>query len=72
MRKRRQKNRTIAAALLVCLVLVMGIGAGYLQSGVCEDAIKECFDDWYNQAWGYFGTVYCLMGYAFCKKYIDA
>jgi hypothetical protein len=71
MEKKRQKNRTIAAALLFCLVFGMGIGAGNLQSGVCEDAVKECFNDWYNQAWGYFGTVYCVMGYAFCKKYID-
>lgn len=45
MEKRRQKIRTIAAALLICLVFGMGIGAGDLQSGVCEDAVKECFND---------------------------
>jgi hypothetical protein len=71
MEKRRKKRGMIAAALLICLVLGQGLEAGCLQSGVCEDALKECLDDWYNQAWGYIGTVYCLMGYAFCKKYID-
>ena len=71
MEKKRQKKGILAAALLILLVLGIGLEAGYLQSGVCEDAIKECFDDWYNRAWGYIGTVYCLVGYAFCKKYIE-
>jgi hypothetical protein len=71
MEKRRQKKGTIAAVLLMSLVLGLGLEVGYLQSGICEDALKECFDDWYNQAWGYVGTVYCVMGYAFCKKYIN-
>jgi hypothetical protein len=71
MEKKRKKRGMITAALLICLVLGLGLEASDLQSGVCEDALKECLDDWYNQAWGYIGTVYCLMGYAFCKKYID-
>jgi len=71
MEKKRQKKRILTAALVASLILGIGLEAGYLQSGVCEDAVKECFNDWYNQAWGYIGTVYCAMGYVFCKKYID-
>ncbi len=69
--KQKAKNKTMAAVVLIGLVLAMAIDAPCLHSGVCEDAFQECSGDWYNQAWGYIGTVYCLMGYAFCKKYID-
>jgi len=71
MREKRQTMRILATALVISLILGIGLEAGYLQSGVCEEAVKECLNDWYNQAWGVFGTIYCAMGYAFCKKYID-
>ena len=39
--------------------------------GVCERALSDCFNDVMTQATAPFGAVTCLIGYAFCKKYID-
>lgn len=71
MQKKHKALTKAAAFVLVCLMFGLGVQPGSLQSGVCENALKECLNDWYNQAWGYIGTVYCAMGYAFCKKYVD-
>jgi len=71
MRKRNSKSGIAAALVLAFLIIGLSVQPGELQSGICEEAFLACMDDWYNQAWGYIGTIYCAMGWAFCKKYVD-
>jgi hypothetical protein len=69
---RRGCGRIAACALLAgFLGSGLGIGAPPLRAGVCEEALVRCLDDLYNQVFGPFGTVYCGIGFAFCKKYIE-
>ena len=69
--KKRFGKLTAAALLALILGLGLGIGAPGLRAGVCEEAVLRCLDDLYNQVLGPFGAVYCGIGFAFCKKYID-
>jgi len=70
--KRRFGKLTATALLALILGLGLGIGAPpQLRASVCEEALFRCLDDFFNQVLGPFGTVYCGIGFAFCKKYID-
>jgi len=73
MRAMTSKFRKGAAVALLVLGLGLGLGLGSadLRAGVCEDAFVRCIGDLYNQVLGGFGTIYCGVGFAFCKKYID-
>jgi len=66
---RRKKTVRILLLALVS-VLVLSIGAQFLEASVCERAFRACIDDPINSTW-YGGAVYCINGYFFCKKYID-
>jgi hypothetical protein len=66
---RRKKTVRILLLALVS-VLVLSLGAQFLEAGVCEGAFLACIDDPINSTW-YGGAVYCINGYLFCKKYID-
>ena len=69
---KRRFGKIAAAALLVLILgFGLGLGAPEVRAGVCEEALFRCVDDFYNQVLGPFGTVYCGIGFAFCKKYID-
>lgn len=70
---RAMKNRFGKAAVIVLLLLGLGLGFGApdLRAGVCEEALFRCLGDFYSQVLGAFGTVYCGIGFAFCKKFID-
>jgi len=60
--------------LLVFLSFAVGLpgfGTDDPSGGVCERALSDCFDDIMTQATGPFGAVICIVGYTFCKKYID-
>lgn len=70
--KKHRKLNKLAVLIAACLILGLSVQPGDLRSGICEEAFKTCMEDWYNQAWGYIGTLYCAMGWAFCKKYIDS
>jgi hypothetical protein len=71
-RIQRGGGRIAASALLAAFLgSGLGIGAPPVRAGVCEEALVRCLDDLYNQIFGPFGTVYCGIGFAFCKKYID-
>ena len=68
-------HRRQTIALLVCLLVASGSFLGLIAAepgaGICERAFFECLTDPLNQAMGYLGMIYCGIGYAFCKKYID-
>jgi hypothetical protein len=67
------KIRTFPAVLLLA-VLLLGCAAGVVISaeapGICETALIACLSDPFNLP--IFGVIYCLEGYAFCKKYIES
>jgi hypothetical protein len=69
--KRRFGKVTAVALLVLGLGLGLGIGAVDLRANVCEEALVRCMDDFFNQVLGGFGMVYCGIGFAFCKKFID-
>jgi len=69
-----KKNRNFAVILASFLLLSgfsLGLQAEVLPANVCEKAFFECFMDPLNNALPFFGPIYCGIGYAFCKKYID-
>lgn len=41
------------------------------EEGVCERALTDCLNDLVSQATGFIGTTFCIVGYTFCKRYID-
>ncbi|MCX6563034.1 MAG: hypothetical protein NTU60_05445 [Candidatus Aminicenantes bacterium] len=68
-----KRIRLLVALSMICLSFAVGLpgfeadGSG----GICERALSDCFDDIMTQATGPFGAVICIIGYTFCKKYID-
>lgn len=71
MRALKSKTGKATAAVLIFASLLLGLQAFALRGGPCEEALDRCLDDIYTQAFGSFGMVYCGIGFAFCKKYID-
>jgi hypothetical protein len=71
MRALNRKIGKMTAAALIFVSLFLGLQAFALRGGTCEEALGRCLDDIFTQAIGPFGTVYCGIGFAFCKKYID-
>jgi hypothetical protein len=70
---RAMKSRFGKATVIALLLLGLGLGLGTLdlRANVCEEALVRCLDDFYTQVLGGLGTVYCGIGFAFCKKFID-
>jgi hypothetical protein len=71
MRAMTRKFGKGTAIVLLFLGLWLGLQAFDLRAGVCEEALVRCLDDFFNQVLGPFGTVYCAIGFAFCKKFVD-
>jgi hypothetical protein len=72
MRTLHRKTVKAAAAVLIFASLFLGLQVFALKGGPCEEALNRCLDDVFTQALGPFGTMYCGIGFAFCKKYIDS
>jgi hypothetical protein len=60
-------------AALVFYGALLGIGALFLDAGICEGALRMCLfeDQEIRMEMPGFYVLFCLEGYAFCKKYID-
>ena len=69
MMKNRKRTKGVAIGMAL-IVLFFCAGMTELHSGDCEDAFLRCSYDPYWQAVP-FGVVYCMIGYAFCLKYIE-
>lgn len=70
-----KKSRKIAlcyfvTALLVLLIFYGGAYAEEARLGACELALYRCMNDPMNYASSE-NAFHCLLGYVFCKKYID-
>ena len=68
--KRFRIARKGLAVGLIFVVLLLCAGIADLHAGECEKALQRCLEDPYWRAIAH-GFVYCLAGYAFCKKYIE-
>lgn len=69
-----KRIRLLVALSMIWLSFAAGLPgfeADDSSGGVCERALSDCFNDIMTQATGPFGAVACIIGYAFCKKYID-
>jgi hypothetical protein len=55
---------------MVLVIMFLCVGMIDLYSGECERAFMRCSQDPYWRGVT-FGVVYCVAGYAFCKKYIE-
>jgi hypothetical protein len=64
-------RRAVAAAILFGVLI--GICALPVRASVCEEALRICLfeDQEIRMNLLAFYVVFCLEGYAFCKKYID-
>jgi len=70
--KAMKKTTAVIILLLIFLPgLVPGLWAEDESSNVCERAFNDCINDPMISSWSAYGTLYCLVGYGFCKKYID-
>ncbi len=60
-------------AVLVFYGAVLGICALSLNAGICEGALRMCLfeDQEIRMEMPGFYVLFCLEGYAFCKRYID-
>jgi hypothetical protein len=67
---RKSKCLKGIAVAVMFLVFFFCAASVELHSGECERAFMRCTQDPYWQAVAH-GIVYCLTGYAFCKKYIE-
>ena len=67
---RKASGWMILSVLFLTLVINIGAIAEAPEPGPCEIALYRCLNDPL-----YFGTsdgvFHCLLGYLFCKKYID-
>ena len=74
MRKTRfSPGRKALVWMVVGLVLaaLVGLSPNAVELGKCEQAFADCMQGMHGIALGVGGHVYCMVGYAFCKKYID-
>lgn len=66
--------KTAGVFILILLLLsglALGLRAEDIPSNICERAFFDCLNDPMISSWAAYGTLYCLVGYGFCKKYID-
>jgi hypothetical protein len=70
MRKISTTAKTLSAVLLLAIV-ALGLWVPAARAGICESALIECMNDEWNVTFGPFEGVYCILGYVFCKKYIE-
>jgi hypothetical protein len=67
--KKATGTRKIFVLVVISLV-ILGVGASFLEAGPCERAAVYCMDEIIspgNMLW----HAYCLNGYLFCKKYVE-
>ena len=71
MNKIRKNTKWIVFCLLV-LTMMVNLQGEETELGPCEVAFFLCFQDplWTGATTE--GLIYCAIGYAFCKKYIDS
>jgi hypothetical protein len=63
----------LLAAVLACCGVVLGLSALPLEAGVCEEAFLICLfeDTLLRMEMPMTYVLFCLEGYAFCKRYIE-
>jgi hypothetical protein len=71
MRLRNQVILKKTACILAVLAVCLGLAALDLRAKICEEAFERCLQDPVNVPLGPLGALYCTIGYAFCKKFID-
>jgi len=72
MNKTSRKNTKRIVFCLVILTLMMNLYGSEVEPGPCEIAFFRCFHDPIWKGANIEGFFHCLLGYAFCKKYIDS
>jgi len=66
------KNTKRIVFCLVILTVMMNLYGAETEPGPCEMAFFHCFKDALRGGATSEGLFHCLLGYAFCKKYIDS
>lgn len=62
------KRSKKTALILVIFALLFSLNLSFLEAMACEQAFGLCFAEhmWMPD----YATVYCVLGYFFCKKYM--
>lgn len=71
----KKTNKKYTTSLVLCfLILMMSVNvSGFeIEPGPCEMAFFRCFEDPLWRGAPIAGLFHCILGYAFCKKYIDS
>ncbi len=72
MNKNSRKNLKKIVFCLVILTVMMNLYSGEKELGPCEIAFFRCFNDSLWRGATPEGLFHCLLGYGFCKKYIES
>jgi len=72
MNKTCRKNAKRIVFCLVILTVMMNLYSGEKELGPCEIAFFRCFNDSRWKVATTEGLFHCLLGYGFCKKYIES
>ncbi len=72
MNKTSKKNTKRIVFCLLILTVMMNLYGGEAELGPCEMAFFRCFNDPLWRGGTTEGLFHCLLGYAFCKKYIES
>ncbi len=70
--KKRANFTAVFLAILVTFAAGFPAIEAEAEGGVCEKALSDCLNDPMTQATAPLGPISCIVGYAFCKKYIDS
>lgn len=72
MNKTSRKNLKRIVFCLVILTVMMNLYGAEKELGPCEMALFLCFTDSLWKGATTEGLFHCLLGYGFCKKYIES
>ena len=72
MNKMSRKNLKRIVFCLLILTVMMNLSGAEKELGPCEMAFFRCFNDSRWKGATTEGLFHCLLGYAFCKKYIES
>jgi len=68
--RKKCKNLNKLLILAVLFAVILSLNASFVEAGGCENAFMRCVDDPISHI-SMVGGVVCIIGYVFCKKYIE-
>ncbi len=68
--RKKCKNLNKLLILVVLFAVIFSLNVSFVEAADCEDAFIRCVDDPLSHIY-MGGEIICIVGYVFCKKYIE-